>query len=86
MLVLFYDLILYIVRAVVYEIPLVGGRARGNRRPRAPSLSERPNGRARTFSIGGPLGGSENEENTFLRQRPEHSSEKDDVGAADEYE
>ena len=53
-----YDLILYIVRAVTYEIPYVGGRARGRQRPRAPSLAERPSGRPRTFSIAGPLSSS----------------------------
>ncbi|KAH7077705.1 hypothetical protein BKA63DRAFT_564277 [Paraphoma chrysanthemicola] len=48
---LFYDLVLYIVRAVTYEIPFVGGRARGKARPRAPSLTERPTGHRRRFSL-----------------------------------
>jgi hypothetical protein len=48
---LVYDLVLYIVRAVTYEIPVVGGRARGKARPRAPSLTERPTGRRRRFSL-----------------------------------
>lgn len=48
---LIYDLILYIVRAVTYEIPIVGGRARGKARPRAPSLTERPSGHRRRFSL-----------------------------------
>ena len=48
---------LYIIRAIAHEIPYVGGRARGGRRPRAPSLAERPNGRRRTFSIGGASSG-----------------------------
>lgn len=46
-----YDLILYVFRAVTYEIPVVGGRARGKARPRAPSLTERPNGHRRNFSL-----------------------------------
>lgn len=50
-----YDLILYITRAVTYEVPYVGGRARGRQRPRAPSLTERPSGRPRTFSLTGLL-------------------------------
>ena len=54
---LIYDMLLYIIRAVAFEIPYFGGRARGRRRPRAPSLVERPNGRRRTFSIGGPSSG-----------------------------
>jgi hypothetical protein len=48
---LVYDLILYGCRASAYEIPVVGGRARGKARPRAPSLTERPSGRRRKFSI-----------------------------------
>ena len=46
-----YDLVLYLVRIITYEIPFVGGRARGRQRPRAPSLTERPSGRARTFKL-----------------------------------
>jgi hypothetical protein len=46
-----YDLVLYIFRAIAYEVPLVGGRARGDARPRAPSLTERPSGRPRRFSL-----------------------------------
>jgi len=46
-----YDLFLYIVRSITYEIPFVGGRARGKARPRAPSLTERPSGHRRKFSL-----------------------------------
>ncbi|KAF2444835.1 hypothetical protein P171DRAFT_484926 [Karstenula rhodostoma CBS 690.94] len=46
-----YDLVLYIVRSVTYEVPFVGGRARGKARPRAPSLTERPSGHRRNFSL-----------------------------------
>lgn len=50
-----YDLLLYLVRTAVYELPIYGGRARGQTRPRAPSLSERPDGKPRRFSLaGGP--------------------------------
>jgi hypothetical protein len=48
---LVYDLILYIARSITYEIPIVGGRAQGKARPRAPSLTERPSGHRRKFSI-----------------------------------
>lgn len=47
---LVYDLVLYLFRAAAYEIPYVGGRARGKARPRAPSLTERPTGHRRRFS------------------------------------
>ncbi|OJD15777.1 hypothetical protein AJ78_03995 [Emergomyces pasteurianus Ep9510] len=46
-----YDLLLYVWRASTYEIPIIGGRARGRQRPQAPSFSERPDGRRRTFSL-----------------------------------
>lgn len=48
-----FDIILYMYRVILYEIPVVGGRSRGTRRPRAPSLSERPDGRRRAFSFTG---------------------------------
>ena len=46
-----YDLVLYIFRSIAYEVPVVGGRARGKARPRAPSLTERPSGHRRNFSL-----------------------------------
>ena len=75
-----YDLLLYIVRSVTYEIPYFGGRARGRRRPRAPSLVERPNGRPRSFSISvqSPSSGSENEQKNVLRERLRDSPDRDD--------
>ena len=48
---LIYDLVLYFVRMFSYPIPVVCGRARGKSRPRAPSLTERPTGRRRRFSL-----------------------------------
>ncbi|KAL8837589.1 MAG: hypothetical protein Q9170_002466 [Blastenia crenularia] len=51
-LLIFYDFLLWISRSVFYLVPFFGGRARGKKRPRAPSLSERPSGRPRTLSIG----------------------------------
>jgi hypothetical protein len=36
-----YDLVLYIGRRLWHEVPVIGGRARGDRRPRADSLRER---------------------------------------------
>ncbi|KAH6616881.1 hypothetical protein C7974DRAFT_53729 [Boeremia exigua] len=49
-----YDLVLYVFRAATYELPVVGGRARGKARPRAPSLTARPNGHRRRFSLARP--------------------------------
>lgn len=65
---LVYDIILYIVRAIAYEVPFFGGRARGRGRPLAPSLKERPNGRRRTFSIS-TGSGSASDERGKLRNR-----------------
>ncbi|KAK0662240.1 hypothetical protein DIS24_g2062 [Lasiodiplodia hormozganensis] len=45
-----YDLALYFFRTVAYELPVFGGRAMGKRRPRAPSLTERPDGQRRQFN------------------------------------
>jgi len=50
-LLIFYDMILYLFRIATYEIPYIGGRARNRPRPRAPSLSKRPSGKPRSFSL-----------------------------------
>ncbi|EME77329.1 uncharacterized protein MYCFIDRAFT_19487, partial [Pseudocercospora fijiensis CIRAD86] len=46
-----YDVLLYIWRSATYELPYIGGRARGRQRPRAPSLTERPSGHKRRISM-----------------------------------
>ncbi|KAF2208066.1 hypothetical protein CERZMDRAFT_49930 [Cercospora zeae-maydis SCOH1-5] len=46
-----YDILLYICRMAIHGIPYVGGRARGQQRPRAPSLTERPSGHRRRLSV-----------------------------------
>ncbi|CAO1601695.1 hypothetical protein XANCAGTX0491_005338 [Xanthoria calcicola] len=78
-LLLIYDLLLWIFRSIFYIIPFVGGRARGKKRPRAPSLSERPSGRVRTFSIGGTqFAGTEALETKGLKERILDTTLKDD--------
>jgi hypothetical protein len=68
-----YDLVLYVFRAATYDIPYVGGRARNRPRPRAPSLTERPSGRTRTFNLAvsgtSVQVGSEDEGTTELKHR-----------------
>lgn len=82
LLIIVYDIVLYIVRAIIYEVPYFGGRARGRQKPRAPSLSERPSGRARTFSIGGPvISGSEGEGREGMRWRPHDAKVQGNIGA-----
>ena len=69
-------MLLYVIRAIFYEIPYYGGRASGRRRPRAPTLTERPNGRRRTFSISEGLssGGSSDDKDGLKKRRMSDSS------------
>jgi len=53
LLLLVYDISFYAWRSVMHELPGFGGRARGEDRPRAPSLTERPSGTKRRFSLAG---------------------------------
>jgi hypothetical protein len=69
-----YDLVLYFFRAVTYEIPVVGGRARGKARPRAPSLTERPNGHRRQFSLARPKEDSGSSTGTAKAEAPDARS------------
>jgi hypothetical protein len=46
-----YDALLYLGRMVWHEIPVFGGRARGENRPRAPSLRQRAAAGRRRMSI-----------------------------------
>ncbi|MCJ1340649.1 hypothetical protein MMC09_005945 [Bachmanniomyces sp. S44760] len=68
-----YDLLLYIFRSIAYEIPYFGGRARGRQRPRAPSLKERSRGRPTNFSFasagGTSTSGNDADEKDGLRER-----------------
>lgn len=56
------DAIIWIYRLVLWEVPWVGGRARGRQRPRAPSLNERPGGQRRAFGLRGVETDSSNSE------------------------
>ncbi|KAB8202883.1 hypothetical protein BDV34DRAFT_200235 [Aspergillus parasiticus] len=65
-----FDLALYVWRMLTYELPMIGGRARGRQRPRAPSLNERPNGQRRAFVLASyEATGAEKEENNGLKRR-----------------
>ena len=50
---LVYDIVLYLWRSATFDLPQIGGRARGRQRPRAPSFKERPDGHRRQFSVAG---------------------------------
>jgi hypothetical protein len=69
-LLLVYDLAYYVYRSCAYHIPFIGGKAQGKRRPRAPSLTQRPSGQKRD-APGVPISGS-----TTGIQHYEHASEK----------
>ncbi|KAJ5989498.1 hypothetical protein N7481_004708 [Penicillium waksmanii] len=48
-----FDAGLYLYRMILWEFPWIGGRARGHQRPRAPSLTERAEGRRRALGFKG---------------------------------
>ncbi|KAJ5094098.1 hypothetical protein N7456_009959 [Penicillium angulare] len=48
-----FDAGLWLYRIILWELPWIGGRARGQQRPRAPSLNERPDGQRRAFGLRG---------------------------------
>ncbi|KAF7596467.1 hypothetical protein BBP40_001774 [Aspergillus hancockii] len=66
-----FDVVLYIWRMLTYALPVIGGRARGKQRPRAPSLNERSNGQRRAFVLAGyeDTAGAEQEEVDGLKRR-----------------
>lgn len=41
LLAILYDFVLWVCRTIWYELPVFGGRAQGDQRPRAPSLRDR---------------------------------------------
>ena len=83
-LIIIYDFLLWIVRSIVYGIPYIGGRARGKRRPRAPSLAERPSGRPRSFSFKGQqMTGSEHDHRDGVKARILDSEIERDPGKMD---
>ncbi|EED19708.1 conserved hypothetical protein, partial [Talaromyces stipitatus ATCC 10500] len=63
-----FDIVFYIARVIAYEFPLIGGRANGERKPRAPTLTERPSGRRRAFSLRGEAVGGEGSQSTTLEK------------------
>ncbi|KAJ6083162.1 hypothetical protein N7467_007297 [Penicillium canescens] len=47
------DATIWLYRMILWDFPWIGGRARGQQRPRAPSLNERPDGQRRAFGLRG---------------------------------
>ncbi|KAJ5674187.1 hypothetical protein N7462_009626 [Penicillium macrosclerotiorum] len=48
-----FDAGLYLYRMALFELPWIGGRARGHQHPRVPGLNERANGQRRAFGLRG---------------------------------
>ncbi|KAJ5493153.1 hypothetical protein N7539_001899 [Penicillium diatomitis] len=68
-----FDACLYLYRMIIWEMPGVGGRARGQQRPRAPSLQERPDGQRRAFGV---FGSETDIANGDLKRRENGRSER----------
>ena len=68
-----YDIVLYVFRTVIYEFPIVGGRARGNQRPRAPSLAER---NPRRYSLAASTGLETEQVRKKSQDNPQQSPER----------
>lgn len=67
-----YDLIYYISRQIWYYIPVYGGRARGDARPRAPSLRDRKRRRSIAELISGEGSRTREEQRAELRKDQLH--------------
>ncbi|RVX68168.1 hypothetical protein B0A52_08676 [Exophiala mesophila] len=74
-----YDILYYISRQIWHEVPIWGGRARGQTRPRAPTLRGRDRGMSfRDIVTGGGGGGGGNNNGDDIGQ--------DDEGDGDDYD
>jgi hypothetical protein len=77
------DILLYIWRASTYEIPIVGGRARGRQRPLIPSLTELPRTRS-TWSQSGTTYNGTGDEDGSAQGEYDTGEGEDDVENEDE--
>lgn len=78
---------LYIYRMALWEFPWIGGRARGHQRPRAPSLTERAEGRRRALGFKGVESDSDDSSDDdrgveYNEQGKDHRVEKENVAPA----
>lgn len=72
LLAILYDLVLWISRCIWYEIPIYGGRAQGNTRPRAPSLRETSRRMSLAEIIAGGHSRTESQETLAQLRRRDH--------------
>lgn len=61
LLAILYDFVLWICRLVWYALPVYGGRAQGEQRPRAPSINDR----SRRMSIANMVSGRHNRTQSY---------------------
>ena len=73
-----FDAGLYLYRMILWEIPWIGGRARGHQRPRAPNLTERSESRRRAFGMKGVESPDESSWGADNGQSSKQSSEQND--------
>lgn len=74
-----FDASLWLYRMVIWEFPWIGGRARGQQRPRAPSLNERLDGRRRSFRLGSVETDGEGEGGRSRGGSMDRTAEKENV-------
>lgn len=79
---LLFDAGLYLFRMVLWELPWIGGRARGQQRPRAPSLNERPDGQRRAFGLRGVETDSSDGDHGLRDASVDRLAEKENVAPA----
>ena len=78
-----FDVVLYLYRMLLWELPWIGGRARGHRQPRAPSLNERPDGQRRAFglrSIGNESGNGDYGQTDDYSPEDRHAGNEAELG------
>ncbi|KAJ5793676.1 hypothetical protein N7457_000275 [Penicillium paradoxum] len=83
------DATIWIYRLILWEVPWIGGRARGRQRPRAPSLNERPGGQRRAFGLrgvetdtGDSEGPDQDDSSQLKNEKDGEDSRKQNVGSA----
>jgi len=74
-----FDAGLWLYRILLWELPWVGGRARGQQRPRALSLHERPDGQRRTFGMRGVESEAEQDQEPEGDVRADGNTDKENM-------
>lgn len=83
MIAILYDILYYIARQVWHEVPVWGGRARGERRPRAPTLRDRTRPRGLAEMIGAGAGAEKEKEKEKEKETEEIEKKTERDGEGD---